>query len=76
MFDRNLAQSTSHLNFWLFSVISKYLPNLDVNIKQVSFFKSSKFNGFLLALLCIVYFGKKFCLENVHLCALVVFPTN
>ena len=51
----NLAHSPSHLKFWVFSVSSKVLSNRDVNIKQVSGIKSSKFNGFVLALVLALF---------------------
>ena len=76
IFDRNLLKSPSHLNFWTFSVTSKYFSNHDENIKQVSCVKSSKFNGFVLALFCILGLGQNLTLENFELSRLVVFWTN
>ena len=76
IFDRNLTQSPSHFNFWIFFVSSKHLSNHDVNIMQVSCAKSSKFNGFVLALFYILGIGQYLTLENFQLCRLVVFWTN
>ena len=73
IFDRNLTQSPSHFNFWIFFVSSKHLSNHDVNIKQVSCVKSSKFNGFVLALFYMLGIGQCLTLENFQLCRLVVF---
>ena len=70
---RNLTQRPSHLKFWIFSVSSKNFSNHDVNKKQVSCVKSSKFNGFVLALFCILGLGQSLTLENFQLCQLVVF---
>ena len=51
-----LGLSVSKL-FW-FSLTSKHFSNHDKNIKQVSCVKSSKFNGFVLALFCILGLGQ------------------
>ena len=75
-FSRNLAQSPSHLNFWKISVTSKHFSNHDKNIKQVSCVKSSKFNGFVLALFCIPGLGQNLTLENFELSRIVAFWTN
>ena len=45
-------------------------------IKLVSFVKSSRFDGFVLALFCIIDTGESLILENFHICWLVVFSTN
>ena len=71
-----LAQSPPHLNFWMFSVSSEHFSNHDPNIKQVICVKSSKFNGFVLALFCILGLGQSLTLENFQHCRLVVFWTN
>ena len=76
IFDRNLTQSPSHFNFWIFFVSSKHLSNHDVNIKQVSCVKSSKFNDFVLALFYILGRVQCLTLENFQLCPLVVFWRN
>ena len=75
-FGRNLAHSPSHLNFWVFSVTSKHLSSHDPNIKQASFVKSSKFNGFVLALFCSLGSGQNLHLEKFQFCWLVVFWRN
>ena len=75
-FGRNLAQSPFHLNFWIFSVSSKHFSNDDVDLKQLSCVKSSKFYGFVLPLFCILGLGQSLTLENFQLCILVVFSTN
>ena len=72
-FSHNLAQSLSHLNFWIVPVISKHFSNHDVNIKQVRSVESSKFNGFVLELFCILGWGQNLHLENSQFCPLVVF---
>ena len=48
--DRNRIQCPSHMIFWIFFVTSKNFSNHDVNMKQVGSVKSSKLNGFVLAL--------------------------
>ena len=58
---------------WIFSVTSKNFSGHDVNIRQVSSAKSSKLNGFVLALLCVLGLGQNLTLENFQLCRLVVF---
>ena len=45
-------------------------------IKQVRFVKSSRFDGFVLALFCIIDTGESLILENFRICWLVVFSTN
>ena len=64
IFCRNLAQSPSHLNVWKISVTSKHFLNHDKNIKHVSYIKSSTFNGFVVALFCILGLGQNLTLEN------------
>ena len=76
IFGRNLVQSPSHLNLWIFSVTSKHFSNHDKNIKQVSCVKSSKFNSFVLALFFILALGQNLTLKNCQICRLVVFWTN
>ena len=63
--------------------ISEYFPELQsvspvtMKIKkQVSYTKSSKFNGFMLALFCILGVGQNSTLKNFQLFWLVVFWTN
>ena len=77
IFSRNLAQSPSHLNFWTFSVTSKHFFNHDENTKLFSCVKRSKFNGFMLALFCILGcilgLGQNSTIENFQLCLVVVF---
>ena len=73
IFGRNLVQSSSHFNYWIFSVTSKHFSNRDLNIKQISSLKSSKFIGFVLALFGIVGLGQNLNLETFQLCRLVVF---
>ena len=73
IFCRNLAQSPSHLNFWKISVTSKHFSNHDKNIKHVSCIKISKFNGFVLALFCILGLGQNVTLQNFEISRLVVF---
>ena len=75
-FGCNLAQCPSHLNIWIFSVTAKHFSNHDVNIKQGSSVKNSKFNDFVLALFCILGLGQNFTLENFQLCLLVLFGTS
>ena len=70
---RNLAQSPSHMDFWIISVTSKPFSNHDVNMKQVSSVRSSKSNGFVLELFCVLGLGQNLTLENFQLCRLVVF---
>ena len=50
--------------------------NHNVNVKQVSLVKSSKFNGFLLAVLCILGLVQILTLENFQLYLLAVFCEN
>ena len=76
IFDHNLVQSPSNLNFSIYSVISKFFSNHDVNIKQVSCVKSSKCNDFVLTLFFIHGLGQSLNFENFQLCRLVVFWTN
>ena len=57
--------------FWIFPVTSKIFSNHDVNMKQVSSVKSSKLNGFLLALFFIEGLGQNLTLEKVQLSRLV-----
>ena len=76
IFHRNLAQSLSHFNFWKFSVISKHFSNHDKHVMQVSCVKSSKFNGFVWALFCIIGLGQKLTLEHLQLSRFVVFWRN
>ena len=52
---------------------SKHFSNHDKNIRQVSSVKSSKLNGFMLALFCILDLGQNLTLENCELFRLVVF---
>ena len=66
-FCRNLAQSPSHLNFVKISIISKHFSYHDKNIKQARCVKSSKFNGFVLALFCILGLGQNLTLESFNL---------
>ena len=73
IFDHNLVQSPSNLNFSIYSVISKFFSNHDVNIKQVSCVKSSKCNDFVLTLFFIHGLGQSLNFENFQLCRLVVF---
>ena len=73
LFSCNLAESAKHLNLWIFSVTSKFFFNNDVNINPINSSKSTKFNGFVLALFCILGLGQKLSLENFQLCRLVVF---
>ena len=73
LFDFNWDQSPSHLNFWIFSLISKHFSNLDGNKKRVSSLKSCKFNDLLLALFCILGLGKSLALENFQLFGFVLF---
>ena len=70
---RILAQSPSHMDFWIISVTSKPFSNHDVNIKQVGSVRSSKLNSFVLALFCVLDLGQNLTLENFQLCRLVVF---
>ena len=72
-FCRNLVQSSSYFNFWVFSATSKHFSNHDVNIQPVSSFKSSKLNVFVEGLFCILVLGQNLSLGNFHLCQLVVF---
>ena len=62
-----MAQFRSHMGFWIFSVTSKHFSNHDINVNQVSSVKSSKFNGFVLALYCILGLGHNLTLKNVAL---------
>ena len=64
IFGSNLARSPSHLNLLIISVTSKHFSDHDQNIKQVSCVKSSKFNGFMLELFCILGLGQNLTLEN------------
>ena len=66
-FGWNLAQFPSHMNYSIFSLTSKHFSNHDVNINQSSSVKSSKFNGFVLALFCILSLGQNLTLENFPL---------
>ena len=75
-FGRKLPKSPSHLGFWVFSVPWKHFSNHDVNIKEVNSFKSFKFNGFVLAVFCILGLRQNFTLGNLQLCGLSVFQTN
>ena len=70
---RNLAQSPSHMDFWIISVTSKPFSNHGVNMKQAGSVRSSKLNGFVLALFCVLDLGQNITLENFQLCRLVVF---
>ena len=72
-FGHNLAHCASHLNFWIFSVTSKHFSDNYVNIKQISSVKISKFNGFVLALFCILSLAQRLHLEEFQLCWLI-FP--
>ena len=75
MFGRSFAQSSSHLIFWIFSITltSKHLSNNDVNIKQFNTVKSSKFNGFVFALFCVLGLSQNLTAEKFELCRIVVF---
>ena len=73
IFGGNLARSLSHLNIWTFSVTSKHFSNHDKNINQVGSFKSSRSNGFVLALFCILGLGQNLTLQDFPLCRLVFF---
>ena len=64
LFSCNLAESATHLNFWIFSVTSKSFSNNDGYINPVNSAKSTKFNGFVLALFCILGLGQKLSLES------------
>ena len=55
------------MNYSIFSLTSKHFSNHDVNINQSSSVKSSKFNGFVLALFCILSLGQNLTLENFPL---------
>ena len=57
IFGRSTAQSPSSMNFWMSSVTSKHFSNNHVNIKQVNSIKSSKLNGFTLAVFCVLGLG-------------------
>ena len=69
----NMAQSLSHLNFWKISVTSKHFSNHDKNIQQVSCVNCSKFNGFVLALFCILGLGQHLTSEKFELSRLVIY---
>ena len=69
---RSFAQSPSQWKFSVFYVTSKRFSNHHVNIKQVSSVKSSKFNGFVLVLFCILVLGENLTLGSFQLCRLVV----
>ena len=69
----NMAQSLSHLNFWKISVTSKHFSNHDKNIQQIICVKSYKFNGFVLALFCILGLGQHLTSENFELSRLVIY---
>ena len=73
IFCHNLAESVTHWNFWIFSATSKSFSNNDGYINPVNSAKSTKFNGFVLALFCILGLGQKLSLENFQLYRLIVF---
>ena len=62
--NKSLAVACPHLfhmlNFWVFSVVPEHFSKHNVNIKQVSPVKSSRFNGFVLALFCILVLSQNF----------------
>ena len=72
IFGRNLYKSPSRLKVWVFSVTSKHFFNHDVNINQVSSVKSSKFNGFVLALFYISGLRQNLTLQILETLRLVV----
>ena len=68
IFGCNLTESHLYLNFWTFSVTSKHFSNHDENIKHINCVKSSKFNGFVLAIFCILGLGQNLTSENFTFC--------
>ena len=70
---RDMIQSPSYLNFGIFFLNSKHFSNHDGNIKRVSSLKSTKFNSFVLVLICFLGLGQSLTLEKFQLCGFVLF---